>query len=153
MPQPMKPTLRLVPAVVALVLVLAACTDEGAGGRDTNGVSGATGASGEPSPTISVAPGASVYLYANAGLVVKLDLDALTMEVDNGTGRALPKPDFYVLRAKDGSQVDGRVVDAAAIPAGETASFAVELGDVASQNIGLVVLLVGGDNYGAFVRQ
>lgn len=146
----MKPTRRLVPVAAVLVLVLAACTDEGAGGGDTNG---ATGASGEPSPTISVAPGASVYLYANAGLVVTLDLDSLTMEVENGTGRSLPKPDFYVLRAKDGSQVDGRVVDATAIPAGETASFAVQLGDVASQDIGLVILLMGGDNYGAFVRQ
>ena len=149
MPQPMKPTGRLVVPVVVLGLALAACTRDDEGNGD--GASGASGGTGEPSPTISVAPG--VYLYANAGLVVTLDLDALTMEVDNGTGRALPKPDFYVLHATDGAQVDGRVVDATGVPGGETATFAVELSGIALDDIGLAVLLMGKDNYGAFVRQ
>jgi len=145
----MKPTRRLVVPAAVVLLALAACTGGGEG--DGGAASGSTGRTGEPSPTISAPPG--VYLYANAGLVVTLDLDALTLQVENGTGRALPKPGFYVLHATDGAHVDGKVVDASAIPPGETASFAIELDGIAHDEIGLAVLLIGKDNYGAFVRQ
>jgi hypothetical protein len=45
------------------------------------------------------------------------------------------------------------VVEAAAVPAGETESFDVTLDGIAVKDIGLVVLLMGRDNYGAFVPQ
>lgn len=152
MPPLMKPTGRLAVLAFALLLSVAACTSDEGGGGTTGSEDGGSGGQ-EPPETISVAPGATVYRYVNAGLVVTLDLDASTLDVENGTGRELPKPSFYVLDATDGTQVDGRVDGATPIPAGETASFTVGLGGIAFEDIGLVVLLMGKDNYGAFVRQ
>ncbi len=150
----MKTTGRLVVLVLALALALASCTgdDGGKDGGDATGPSGGTGGTG-PTGTISVPPGSSVYRYANAGLVVILDLDDATLEVQNQTGRELAKPDFYVLDARDGTEVDGKVEAPTAVPAGETATFDVALGGIDTDNIGLVVLLMGKDNYGAFVQQ
>ena len=150
----MKTTGRLVALALVLALALAGCTgdDGGKDGGDATGPSGGTGGTG-PTGTISVPPGSSVYRYANAGLVVILDLDDATLEVQNQTGRELAKPDFYVLDARDGTEVDGKVEDATDVPAGETVTFAVALGGIDTDNIGLVVLLMGKDNYGAFVQQ
>ena len=103
--------------------------------------------------TLSVPPGSSVYRYVNAGLVATLDLDAGTLEIRNETGRDLPKPGFYVLDARDGTQVDGQVQAPEPIPAGETATFDVVLDAIERKNIGLIVLLMGQDNLGAFVQQ
>ncbi|HEU4354093.1 MAG TPA: hypothetical protein VFT27_00750 [Actinomycetota bacterium] len=154
----MKTTGRLVVLAVALVLALTACTggDEPIGG--SSGASGGTAGTGATAPsgptgTISVRPGSSVYRYVNAGLQAVLDLDADTLEIRNETGSGLAKPGFYVLDARDGSQVDGQVRDPAGIPTGETATFDVALDGIELRNIGLVVLLVGPDNLGAFVPQ
>jgi hypothetical protein len=147
----MKTTGRLLVFVLALSLAVSACTaDDGNG----NG-SGDSGESPEPTPSdIVIEPGDSgVYRYANAGLVATLDLEAGTLEIQNETGRDLPKPGFYVLEALDGSQVDGRVASPSVVPAGETLTFDVVLEGIAPDDIGLVVLLMGSDNYGAFVQQ
>jgi hypothetical protein len=147
----MKPTGRSLVLASALVLslALAACTGE----EGTGDATGASGGGEGPTETISVAPGATVYRYVNAGLVATLDLDAATLEIENRTGRELPKPGFYVLDATDGTRIDGRVVAGTEVAAGETATFDVRLDGVAFDEIGLVVLLMGRDNYGAFVKQ
>jgi hypothetical protein len=146
----MKPTGRLVALALSAAVAVTACTgDEGGDGPADEG----DGGTGQPTETLSVAPGAAIYRYANAGLVVTLDLDAGTLEVENGTGRELPRPDVYALAAADGAQIDGRVIGASPIPAGGTATFDVELAGIEPDDIGLVVLLMGKDNYGAFVRQ
>ena len=145
----MTPTGRLVALLLLAAVTLGACTSEGGDAGPSTGADG----DAEPSETISVAPGAIVYRYANAGLVATLDLDANTLEIENGTGRELPRPDFYVLAAVDGAKTDGRVLGATAVLAGQTAMFDVELTGIAPDDIGLVVLLMGKDNYGAFVRQ
>lgn len=141
----MKTTGRLGPLSLALALGLAAV--------------GCTGASGEPDGTTGpgaepvLRPGNSgVYRYVNAGLAATLDLAKGTLEIENDTGRSLAKPGFYVLHATDGHRVEGRVIDATGIPAGETVTFHVELDGIASKDIGLIVLLFGSDNYGAFVE-
>lgn len=129
--------------LLALVplLVLAACT--GSGKSD----------GGRPSPQPVLRPGNSgVYRYVNAGLVATLDLPKGTLEIENDTGRDLPKPGFYVLDATDGHRVPGRVIDAAGIPEGGTATFRIALDGIAPKDIGLIVLLIGSDNYGAFVE-
>ena len=149
----MKTTGRLVVLGLALALALSACTgDDGNGGQQGGGDGGK---SPEPTPSdIVIEPGDSgVYRYANAGLVATLDLEGRTLEIENGTGRDLPKPDFYVLEALDGTQIDGRVEEPAPVPAGETMTFDVVLDGVQADDIGLVVLLMGQDNYGAFVQQ
>jgi hypothetical protein len=150
----MKTTGRLAALALAFALALASCTGDDGGTDivDRTGPTGGTGATGSTG-TISVPPGSSVYRYANAGLIVILDLDTDTLEVQNGTGRELPKPGFYVLDARDGSQIDGQVQASAVIPDGQTSTFDVTLTDIEPKNIGLVVLLMGKDNYGAFVQQ
>jgi hypothetical protein len=150
----MKTTGRLAALVLVLALALSACTSDDGGNGNGNG-DGGNGEPGATGPTgiISIPPGSSVYRYSNAGLVVILDLDTSMLEVQNGTGRALPKPDFYVLDARDGSEIDGQVQASAVVPDGQTATFDVTLTGIEPKNIGLVVLLMGKDNYGAFVQQ
>ncbi len=151
----MKTTGRLGALTLILVLLLSACTSDGADGGDGGGATGETGGSGATgvTGTISVPPGSSVYRYANAGLVAILDLDTHTLEVQNGTGRELARPAFYVLDARDGKQIDGEVQASAVVPDGRTATFDVVLTGIEPRDIGLVVLLMGKDNYGAFVQQ
>lgn len=153
----MKTTGRLLVLAVALALVLTGCTGDGGQDGEPTGPGGTAGtgptAPTGPTETISVPPGSSVYRYVNAGLQAVLDLDADTLEISNETGSDLAKPGFYVLDARDGAQVDGRVLDPAAVGAGETATFDVALDGIELRNIGLVVLLMGQDNLGAFVQQ
>src|SRR5262245_5389740 len=154
MPRPMKPTGRLV-ALVCLAVAVAACT-----GGDAGGDSGSTGSkitTGEvptPAQTFTGAPGTATYEYANQGLLVTVDLDGSdgTLEVENDSEHELDAPGLYVEDAVDGHEVDGDVLDSAPVAAGETATFDVRLDDITVDDIGLLVLLFGSDNYGAFVR-
>lgn len=145
----MQTTRRYALAIVVAVTFAAAVGCTGASGEPDGGSSpGATGPTGED----VIRPGRSdVYRYANGGLVATLDLGEATLEIENGTDHDVGEPSFYVLDALDGSRTDGRVLDPAPIPAGERATFRVEL-DVAPKDIGLVILVLGRDNYGAFVR-
>lgn len=159
MPRPVKPIVRFVALAVVLATMVAACTEGGDGENgspDGTGVTGNTGTNGGPTPveTTTGPPGTGTYEYVNAGLrvVVRIDGTDGTMEVDNGTERELPPPDFYILDARDGAEIDGEVADPATIPAGETATFAISFEGIEVRNIGLLVLLFGPDNYGAFVR-
>lgn len=154
MPRLMQTTGRFALLLVALALLAAACT--GGGADDPNG-NGNVDASPDGSPTVTVTgpPGTAVYRYANAGLVATLQLKGTggTLEIDNDTGRTLPKPDFYILDARDGHRIEGKVADPAEIPDGERVRFDVSFSGIELRNIGLVLLLFGRDNYGAFVRQ
>jgi hypothetical protein len=149
----MKTTGRLPALTIVLVLALSACTggDAKDGGK-TSGPTGPTAVSG-PTGTISFPPGSNVYRYVNAGLVAILDLDTDTLEIQNRTGHELAKPGFYVLDARDGTEIDGQVQASAAIPDGQTETFDVTLTGIEPKNIGMAILLMGRDNYGGFVRQ
>ena len=158
MPRPVKTTGRFAALAFVVAIALAACTDGVDGTDGATGASGATGATGDegptPAQTFTGPPGTAVYAYANAGLQVTLDIDGNegTIEIENGTGRELPEPDFYILDARDGSRIEGDVSEAAPIPVDQTSTFAVSFAGIEVRNIGLVVLLLGQDNYGAFVR-
>jgi hypothetical protein len=152
MPRPMKPTGRLV-ALLCLAIALGACT------RGDGGSTGAPGASmisevPTPAQTFTGAPGTATYEYANEGLVVTVGLDGSdgTLEVENDSEHDLGPPGLYVEDAVDGHEVDGEVADSAPVAAGETATFDVRLDGITVDDIGLLVLLFGVDNYGAFVR-
>jgi hypothetical protein len=152
MPRPMKPTGRVV-VLLLLAMALGACTgDDG----DATAPSGPSPTSDVPTPaqTFTGAPGTAVYEYANEGLLVTLELDGSegTLEVDNGSTNDLDPPDVYVEDAVDGHEIDGEVVNSAPVAAGEPATFDVTLDGVTVDDIGLLVLLFGADNYGAFVR-
>jgi len=156
MPRPMKPTGRLV-ALLCLPIALGACTGGGGGGG--GGSTGSTSPSTTsevptPAQTFTGAPGTATYEYANEGLLVTVDLDGSdgTLEVENDSEHDLDPPGLYVEDAVDGHEIDGAVVDSAPVAAGQSATFDVRLDDISVHDIGLLVLLFGADNYGAFVR-
>ena len=126
-----------------------ACTGDGSEVTPT----GSTGASPPPTDvgSTSFTPGA--FRYQNAGLQVDLHLEANagTMDVDNGSGYALGKPDVYVLDGVTGERIDGKVQDAQPVEDGAQATFQVQFPpEVTPKSLGLVILLFGSDNYGAF---
>ena len=153
MPRPMKPTGRPVALLVLVMVLLGACTGGGDGSAPTTGPT-RTSVIPTPAQTFTGPPGTAVYEYANEGLLVTVDLDGSsgTMEVENDSEHDLDAPGLYVEDAVDGHQIDGTVVDGAPVPAGGRATFDVRLDDITADGIGLLVLLFGADNYGAFVR-
>ena len=157
----MKTTGHIVVLAFVLALSLGACTgggDDGGAGGATVGGTGATGdtTGGDvgPTPVTSGAAASGRYEYENAYLRVVLDIDgtAGTMEVDNGTDRELPLPDFYILDARDGHEIEGDVANPAPIQAGATATFDISFSGIEVREIGAIALLFGQDNYGLFVR-
>jgi hypothetical protein len=138
---------RVVPGALVVAIALTACT----GSKPSKQHEPTTG----PTATISAAPGSTVYRYVNEGLTATMVLQGRTgsLEIDNRTGTEVGKPGFYVLNAVDGHRVDGSVSDAVPLPNGKDESFHVSLGSVEIKDIGLLVLLLGRDNYGAFVQQ
>ncbi|HYG72433.1 MAG TPA: hypothetical protein VEC15_09145 [Actinomycetota bacterium] len=158
----MQRTARLAAPLLALALSLSACTgDDGSDGNDRNGrgeTAPRTGATGETAPTPVDPNDASettaTYEYVNAGLRVVMEVDGAggTMQVENGTDHEVGRPGFYILDATTGEPTDGRVQAGAPVEAGASASFDVSMQGVAIEDVGLVILLLGKDNYGAFVR-
>jgi hypothetical protein len=151
----MKPTGRLV-TLLCLAIALGACTGDDAGGNGSTASTGPSTTSQVPTPaqTFTGAPGTGTYEYANEGLLVTLDLDGSngTLAVENDSEHDLDPPGLYVEDAVDGHEIDVQVVDSAPVAAGEQASFDVKLDGITVDDIGLLVLLFGADNYGAFVR-
>jgi hypothetical protein len=152
----MKPIGRSVAVALVSFLAFAACTgdDEPPAATASTGGETSTGPVPTPAETFTGAPGTAIYTYALDGLTVTVELDGSegTMLVENDSEHDLDAPDLYVLHAADGREVDGEVVASAPVPAGGSATFDVALGDVGVDDIGLLVLLFGADNYGAFVR-
>jgi hypothetical protein len=137
---------RFVAPAVLLLVVGSACTGDGEGqAPSTTQGSVATSAPPELSP--------GNFRYQNAGLQVSLNLvsNTGTMDVDNASGYALGKPSLYVLDGLTGKHIDGKVPDAQPVADGEQATFHVQFPpEVTPKSLGLVILLFGGDNYGAF---
>jgi hypothetical protein len=156
MPRPVKRTVRFIALALALVALLSACTDDGDGGEPTGPGGGTGNTTGGVGPTpVTTGPAArGTYEYVNAGLRVVVEIDGVegTMEVENGTDHDLPDPDFYILDARDGTEIEGEVAEADSIPAGQTVTFDISFEGIEVRNIGLLVLLFGTDNFGAFVR-
>jgi hypothetical protein len=155
MPRPMKPTGRLV-ALLCLAIALTACTGGDDGGNGSTASTGPSTTSQAPTPaqTFTGPPGTATYEYANEGLLVTLDLDGSkgTLAVETDSLHDLDPPGLYVEDAVDGHEIDVEVVDSTPVAAGEQASFDVKLDGITVDDIGLLVLLFGADNFGAFVR-
>ena len=142
-------TLRRCIALFLIGLAAAACTKSG-NSTPLPDSSGPTPTETTTTPVV-ITPGE--FRYTNAGLDVMLELktNVGSMVVDNGTDHDLAKPDVYVLDGTTGQQIDGKVVEAAPIAQGETATFDVQFPvGVDDKSLGLVILLFGSDNYGAF---
>jgi len=155
MPRPVKTTRRFAVLTLASALLLGACT----GGEEPNvGPTDSTGSTGSqdtgPTPAQTFTPGVGVFTYENAGLKVTVNIQGTsgTVEVDNGTDHDLDKLDLYVLDAVDGHEIQVEVQGSEPVAAGDPATFEISLGETEVDQIGLLVLLFGKDNYGAFVR-
>jgi hypothetical protein len=132
-------------AAVVVMLALTACT-----GDDVPPAGAGESPQTSPPPVTS----ADSYVFTDAaGIEARLTLegDGAVLTIENDTGEALPRPGVYVLDARDGSRTDWTVVDARAASNGES-EWQVERPPVPeAKHIGLVVMLFGGEDYGAFV--
>jgi len=132
-----------------LVLALAtACTGGGASGSTKTPI--ATPTSALPTGPVRFQPGE--YRYGFGGVTASLSFvgSAATLEVKNASGGELAAPALYVVSGT-GEHVDGSISGAAPIADGSSATFHVTFPDqVTSKTIGLVILLFGDSNYGAF---
>jgi hypothetical protein len=141
-----------VPALLAAVL-LSACTDNG---TPSDTASTPSGASSVPSSIASSTPPSShtEYTYENAGVVAQMKYapDKSTLTVTNHSGAEIPAPGIYMLDARDGHRIAGTVADSAVVPTGTSKDFSVTFAQQVDQaNVGLMILLIGHANYGAFV--
>jgi hypothetical protein len=141
-----------VPALLAAVL-LSACTDNG---TPSDTASTPSGASSVPSSIASSTPPSShtEYTYENAGVVAQMKYapDKSTLTVTNHSGAEIPAPGIYMLDARDGHRIAGTVEDSAVVPTGTSKDFSVTFAQQVDQaNVGLMILLIGHANYGAFV--
>jgi hypothetical protein len=130
--------------VVVLLLSATACT----GGPDEPPTNNGSVTS---SPSLAVRSGG--FLYVGPGIEATFELTGTEghLVVLNRTGFTLGRPGIYLLDARDGARVPGEVSSPDRIPNRETLEFDVTVeGAPERKNIGIVVLLFGGDNYGAF---
>ena len=136
---------RVMLGLAVATLALAACT----AGADPP-------ADAEGAPQTSPPPVTSTdsYVFTDAAGIearITIEEEGAVLTVENDTGGTLPRPGVYVLDARDGSRVDWTVVDTAAAAEGES-EWQVERPAVPEpKHIGLVVLLFGSEDYGAFV--
>ena len=148
-PEAATPSVRA--AVVRVSIVMALGT----------GAVGCT-ADGEPSgspPSSSTAPAPSVsstaFVLTDAiGIEAQLTLTdrGAELRIWNRTAAQLPPPGIYILDARDGRHVDWSVVGATRIGAGASARFSVRRPPTPpAGEIGLIALLLGGEDMGAFV--
>jgi hypothetical protein len=155
----MRPRMRAlksfaVPVLLAAVLLSACTSNDGSG--DTPPTSSGSGSSTQPSSvTSSTPPGSHTdYTYENAGVIaaVKYAPDKSTLTVTNHTGAEIPAPGIYMLDARDGHRIAGTVENSEPVPAASSKDFTVTFAEQEDQaNVGLMILLIGHANYGAFV--
>jgi hypothetical protein len=152
----MRPRMRalryfVVPALIAATL-LSACTKDQPPSNGGAKPSTSTSTPSSVTPTTPVNPGE--YSYENAGVIatVKYAPDKSTLTVTNHTGAEIPAPGLYMLDARDGHRIAGTVENSAPVPAASSKDFTVTFAQqVDEANVGLMILLIGHANYGAFV--
>jgi outer membrane protein assembly factor BamB len=152
----MKPTVRFVALALVSVLTFVACTDRDDSPATTasTGEDGSDSATPTPAATFTGAPGTATYTYALDELTVTVEFDGSegTMLVQNDTGVDLGAPDLYAFDAADGHEIDGQVISSSRVPAGSSATFDVSFDGIGVEDIGLLLLRFGSEDYGAFVR-
>jgi hypothetical protein len=139
-------TLRaLIPALLAVSMVGVACT-----GDEVTTSSDPT-TSDTPLPTVDV-PVAFVpgeWEYDNNGVAVTYSWDTGALTVDNRSGAELGAPGLYVVTQTQ-QRVDAEVAQTAPIPDGASADLMASFPpDISLEDVGLVALLFGDQNWGA----
>ena len=136
--------------LVVVVGALAACTKGGGDHPTPTPSSPPTSASATPVGPEHFQPGE--YRYSFNGVTASLSFDGSSarLDVTNASGADLAAPALYVIDGT-GRREDGTIADAASIANGADGTFHVTFPDaVNAKTIGLVILLFGDSNYGAF---
>lgn len=133
--------------VLAGVFALAACTSDPPGASSTPD-------DGSP-PVTPTAPSVPLDAYSygrsNVFATLRYTPGAGTLAITNKGETQLPAPDLYLLRAVNGQRVEATVERATPLLPGRTKTFTVRfVASLARQDVGILVLLIGADNYGAF---
>jgi hypothetical protein len=147
----MRPSGYFVLPLVLAGLLLSACT--GNSGAKTS-TTAPTESDVPDSSTPTVPPKPGEYTYENAGVIATLRYapDKSTLTVSNHTGAEIPAPGIYMLDARDGHRIAGTVQNTAPVATGSSKDFTVTFASQLEQaNVGLMILLIGHANYGAFV--
>ena len=141
---------------IALVLVLAAtaaaCTGDDPPPGDGEGPSSSTTSA---LPTVDAGDveferGAFIYEFDSVTAALSWEGGEGTLSIDNGSDRELGEPGLYAV-TNDQAQVTGKVVDTATIPPGESTEFTISFPDALTyERMGIIVLLFGDENWGAF---
>jgi hypothetical protein len=76
-----------------------------------------------------------------------------SLEIENDSGKKIGAPGIYALASDDGHRVDSTVEGAKSLADGGSATLDVTWPpDFDEKNVGMVMLLIGGDLYGGFER-
>lgn len=132
--------------MVVLAVVSTGCTSGGSG--DETSAPRSDGGSG------TQVASATAYTYARGGVSANLRYTpgGGVLTVTNRSGGDLPPPGLYLLRADDGGRVEGQLSTADPLLDGATRTYQVTFATaLAARNVGLIVLLIGRDNYGALI--
>lgn len=133
-------------AILAVAVLAAACTKD----EDVSSPSPAT-----PSTGASQAIGANQYGWDAYGVTAVLTPTPGTwrLKITNHTGTKIDAPGIYALAADDGHRIDATVEGAEALADGESGTLEVAWpSDFDNKNVGMVMLMVGEDLYGGFLR-
>lgn len=140
---------RLFVAILVALLSLS-CTGDGvdppSGPRSTS--------AGNAPPSVDTGdvefePGEFEYSWRGVDIRFSMDGSAGTLRIENGSGGRLAAPGLYAILG-DGTRSDATIADPSPIAEGEQATFDVVFADgVDETTVGLVILLIGGNNWGA----
>lgn len=138
--------------MLALLLVAGVSTGCTGGTEPPTGPTPTANGSQPPSVDpgeVEFAPGEFEYSWSGVDIRFSMDGNGGTLRVDNGSGAQLGEPGLYAILG-EGSRRDATIDGAAPIAEGEQASFDVTFPDgVDETTVGLVILLFGGNNWGA----
>lgn len=136
--------------IAGLVLAGTACPDKKPTPPVTRLSDGPSSAA--PSAVPTGPPGS--YSYGSYGLTASLEPTAeniYVLKVTNKTGSS-GKPGIYALDARTGKQINSTIDPDSTVPDGQTKDFVVTMGaGFDPEQVGLMIILLGGDNFGAFV--
>lgn len=136
-------------AVLAIASLALACT-----GEPEPSTPPVTSSPSSAPPTVDTGdvrfqPGEWRYLWNEVDIRFSLRGNGGTLQIRNGSARRVAAPGLYAILG-DGTRRDATIPDAAPVPVGERASFDVSFpDDVDETSVGLVVLLIGSNNWGA----
>lgn len=101
--------------------------------------------------TIAAPPGS--YRYEGLGVAAVLTFDGFSgeLQVRNDTDVELGEPHLYLLAADDGTRVELMTRDARPVSPGPAETFDVSIEEEPMPEIGMVFLMLGDDDFGAFV--